>query len=200
MGKKDKEGNLITGSKSLKLLYIQTYTDRLKHRNIKAEFKEIYELKTVLWDERMKVISDNKSQDWTFCDIDKVTKSLKNNQTRDPIGMISELLKPDVMGKDLKKAILFLMNGVKKNLILPDFLQYANIASIYKNKGSRFDLENDRGIFILTVFRKVFDKLIYQDKYAEIEMQKLKAKCLTQTLGPGGVKILKITCLSFMEL
>ena len=116
-------------------------------------------------------------------------KSLKNNQTRDPLGMVNELLKPGVMGQDLKKSLLLLMNGVKMNFIFPEFMKLANISSIFKNRGSRFSLANDRGIFILTVFKKVFDKLIYKEKYPEIE----------KTLEPEEEKIFKITSLLSMQ-
>lgn len=40
-------------------------------------------------------------------------------------------------------------------------MMLSNITSIHKNKGSRLSLENDRGIFIQTVLKKVLDKLIY---------------------------------------
>lgn len=96
-------------------------------------------------------------------------KSLKNNQTRDPNGMINEVFKPGVIGYDLKLAILDLMNGIKREMVMPTFMQLSNITTLYKNKGSRFDMDNDRGIFILTVFRKIFDKLIYNDKYEDID-------------------------------
>ena len=52
---------------------------------------------------------------------------------------------------------------------MPTFMQLSNITTLYKNKGSRFDMDNDRGIFILTVFRKIFDRLIYNDKYEDID-------------------------------
>ena len=119
MGKKDKDGNLITGSEALKSLYIQTYVDRLKHREMKEEFQEMFELKTLLWDERMKSIKRVKSKPWTISDVEKVTKHLKNNQTRDSNGMINELMKPNIMGKDLKEAVL--MNGIKENFLLSHF-------------------------------------------------------------------------------
>ena len=102
-------------------------------------------------------------------DIEKVVKKLKNNQTRDPNGMINELFKPTIMGQDLKLAVLHLMNGIKQSFFFPDYMKLANISSIYKNKGSRFDIENDRGIFILPVLRKLLDKLSYEDKYPGID-------------------------------
>ena len=136
---------------------------------MKAEFKEIYQLKTLLWDQRLKSIKSVKTKPWTHTDIEKVTKALKNNQTRDPIGMINELLKPGIMGKDLKHAVVSLMNGIKETHFFPEFIQLANISSVFKQKGSRFSLESDRGLFILPVFKKVFDKLIYQEKYPFID-------------------------------
>ena len=44
-----------------------------------------------------------------------------------------------------------------------------NYLQIFKQKGSRFDLEMDRGIFILPVLKKVFDKLIYEEKYPFVD-------------------------------
>ena len=45
----------------------------------------------------------------------------------------------------------------------------ANISSIWKRSGSRRDLDNDRGIFVLGVLRRILDKLLYNDLYPEIE-------------------------------
>ena len=48
-------------------------------------------------------------------------------------------------------------------------MRLANITSIYKLKNSRQHLENDRGIFVLTVIRMIMDRLLYNDLYPEIE-------------------------------
>ena len=103
-------------------------------------------------------------------ELDRVIKSLKNNQTRDPLGMFNELFKSGVMGKDLKKAVLQLMNGVKLEMFLPSMMELSNITTLYKNKGSRFEMNNECGIFILTVLRKILDKLIYNNKYQDIDL------------------------------
>ena len=92
-----------------------------------------------------------------------MTKSLKKNQTADPCGMINELFIPCVMGCDLKSAILSLVNGVKNNGYLPPFMEMADVCTIYKQKGSHLKMSNDRGIFILTILRKLCDKLVYSD-------------------------------------
>ena len=49
-------------------------------------------------------------------------------------------------------------------------MELADITSIYKNKGSRQDLKNDRGIFILPVVRKIVDNMIYCDDYDDIDL------------------------------
>jgi hypothetical protein len=105
-------------------------------------------------DRKTKKLKTIISQNWKIADIDKVIKTLKRNQTTDPNGMINEVFLPDSMGKDLEDGLISLLNGIKVIM--------ANIASIFKNCGSRLLLTNDGGIFILAVVRKIFDKLIYQ--------------------------------------
>ena len=102
-------------------------------------------------------------------DLRSTLKSLKNNKTRDPGGLINELFKPGVIGKDLEKALLNLVNGIKQEYFVPQTLKHANITTIYKRKGSKHDLESDRGIFVLPIFRKVIDRLIYQEMYSYID-------------------------------
>ena len=43
--------------------------------------------------------------------------------------MINELFKPGVM----KKSVLLLVNGVKAYFSFPEFMQLANISSLYKD-------------------------------------------------------------------
>ena len=101
----------------------------------------------------------------------KTLKGLKNNHSRDPSGLVHMLFKPGVLGQDLAIGLLDLINGIKINLFVPSPMQLANITSIYKNKGSRQDLQNDRGIFILSVIRKILDKMIDRDKGGKIYMK-----------------------------
>ena len=44
-----------------------------------------------------------------------------------------------------------------------------NITTIYKKKGSKHNLEKDRGVFGLSVFKKIIDKLIYQEIYPLVD-------------------------------
>ena len=130
---------------------------------------DLYFLKTELWKLRYEYLKERKSEPWNIKDLESMLKNLKNNKSMDPNGMINELFKEGYIGTDLKEALLKLFNGVKDNLFIPMFMTLSNITTIYKKKGSRFDLNNDRGIFILTVMKKMLDKLIYADNYDEID-------------------------------
>ena len=48
--------------------------------------------------------------------------------------------------------------------MLRDLMKEELIYSIYKNKGSKDDLNNDRGIFIVNIIHGILDKLIYEDE------------------------------------
>ena len=168
MAKFDEEGNLITAPKALKSLYLEHYIKRLQHRSIMKEYSENFDKKVLLWDLRFDQLKLSKSEDWTNKELRFTLKSLKSNKTRDPSGFINELFKPGVIGVDLENAILQLINGIKREFYIPYSMQMANITTIYKKKGSRHDLENDRGIFGLSVFRKIIDKMVYKEKYPHI--------------------------------
>ena len=48
-------------------------------------------------------------------------------------------------------------------------MELCNIVSIYKGKGEKQDLKNDRGIFIVNIFRALIMKLVYKDKYEVVD-------------------------------
>ena len=96
-------------------------------------------------------------------------KNLKKEKSRYPHGLTNELLGPDVAGDDLKLAVLKLMNKIKDEQIYPKCLELCNISSIWKKKGSRNSFESYRGIFRVSVFRTILDRLIYNDEYSNID-------------------------------
>ena len=59
--------------------------------------------------------------------------------------------------------MLILANKMKDETEVPKFVQEVGITSIYKNKGSKLCLENERGIFSVSKVRSIVDKLIYND-------------------------------------
>ena len=101
--------------------------------------------------------------------LDTVLKYLKKNKSRDPLGYANEIFQEGVAGKDLKLAILSLLNRIRREQVYPEALEVYDISSIYKNKGKQNDFENYRGIFRVPILRAILDRLIYNDEYQTID-------------------------------
>ena len=167
--KKNCEGKIITSQGLIKTLYLETFIHRLRHRPANDKYKYLKCLKEQLWQKRLKYSEQNKSAEWSETQLLKTLASLKNNKSRDPHGLVNELFKPDVIGQDLLQSLLMLFNQVKETQIIPDFMELCDIVGIYKGKGEKMDLNNDRGIFIVNIFRSILTKLIYGDKYETVD-------------------------------
>ena len=93
----------------------------------------------------------------------------ERNKSSDAQGLIYELFRPEIIGQDLLSSLLILCNNVKSQLLVPSFVTFTDITSIYKQKGERCDLDNERGIFGVSKVRSIIDKLVYQDYYEDID-------------------------------
>ena len=169
VAKKDNYGNIICNKNELKNLYVNVYQDRLRHRSISANYEQLKDNKEYLFSLRLKLSKTRKTEKWTNDDLMKVMKQLKTKKATDPVGLVSELFKPGVAGLDLVESTLSLCNMMKEECKVPKFVELANITSIFKNKGSKMDLNNDRGIFSVTCLRGIVDKLVYNDIYDVVD-------------------------------
>ena len=62
-----------------------------------------------------------------------------------------------------------MIQQIKNQSKLPSIAYLANITSIWKGRGDKNDLANDRGVFTLTVLRMILDKVIYNEEYETID-------------------------------
>ena len=92
---------------------------------------------------------------------------MKNNKARDGHGHVYELFKYG--GNDLKDSLIKMCNIIKQKQIYPEVLKPSNITSLYKRKGEKSDLNNDRGVFNVVKISSILDRLIYNDKYSTID-------------------------------
>ena len=106
-------------------------------------------------------------------DLENILNNLKEGKARDPNGWTNELFTNEVAGKYLKISMLMLLNKMKTENVIPQFIMKADVTTIYKGKGGKCDLENDRGIFLVTIFRSILMRLIYRDKYSIIVLKSL---------------------------
>ena len=130
---------------------------------------EVYQSQQELLEKRLLITRDIKSADWLEEDIVNTLKSLKNGKCKDPLGLVNEIFKPPIAGTDMVQSLLRMMNKIKNEVKIPEMFRLKNISAIYKNKGSKSDLENDRGIFTCTVVNSILQKLIYNNNYEEID-------------------------------
>jgi hypothetical protein len=166
---KCKGGNIVTNHIGLKHLYLDTYIHRLRNRPMKTEFQEIKDLKTQLFELRLKLARSQSTTPWSLEQLETALKTLKLEKARDPHGWLNDIFKEGVAGKNLKLSLLEMMNSMKFHNYIPDFVELADVATIYKGKGEKCNLENDRGIFIVTILRSILMKLIYLDEYEGID-------------------------------
>ena len=149
---------------------METYKHRLRPRPISEDLGNLKTLKENLFKKRLKLSKMRKSSKWDMKDLRKVLERLKSNKSRDPTGFINEVFKPGVIWEDLEQSLLLLFNKIKDKVEFPKLMELANIISIYKGKGEKLDLTNDRGIFIVSTLRSIFMKLLYNDTYDFLEL------------------------------
>ena len=167
--KRDITGRVITDPSGLKKLYQETFTHRLRFRPPKQSVSDLYELQENLVKKRLAVTSTTKSPEWTNVDVINVMKGLKKNKSRDPLGLVNELFLFENAGEDLIQSLTLMMNKVKRTQTIPALFRLRDVTPIYKNKGSRLDLDNDRGVFNGTVLNSILQKLIYRNIYDTVD-------------------------------
>ena len=165
----DKSGNLITSKEGILALYKSTYIDRLSHKPIGQEYEQLKELKENLFKLRYEISKQTISEDWDTEQIVEICKYLKNNKARDESGLIYELFKPLYAGPDVYKSLCKLFNMAKSEMEIPEFFELMSITSLYKNRGMKSDISNERGIFNVSKVRSLFDKVIYSEVYNKID-------------------------------
>ena len=165
----DDDDNLVTDDDQIKQMAIKAYEDRLRTRPIKEGLEHILDAKEKLADSLMEKAKLNKTPPWTSQELQVVLDNLKINKSRDPNGIANELFKNEAAGDDLKEAILKLMNRIKDEQKYPKCLELCNISSIWKMKGPRNKFASYRGIFRVSIFRAILDRLIYNDEYENID-------------------------------
>ena len=127
----------------------------LSNRIIDDDLKEHQNEREKLAKVRMKEASNYKTPDWKIEELEVVLKELKNHKSRDALGYIKELFKPEVCGEHLKLSFLKLMNKIKEKQEYPKSLELCNTTSIYKQKGDGNNLNNYIGVFRVLLFRAI---------------------------------------------
>ena len=144
--------------------------ERLRHREMHPNLIQLQCMKEILCKKRIEVAKHMKSEAWTLNNLEIVLKSLKKGKCRDPQGFINDIVKPDVIGADLKNSLLVMLNKTKDTLTIPEMMKTVNVAMLPKpGKPGLHEVENQRGVFLISVFRSILMKLLLKDEYETLD-------------------------------
>ena len=103
--KMNHQGKIVSSPKELKILLAKEYRERLRSRPVRPDLRSMKLRKKRIFQLKIKLAEGVQSPDWTIKDLDRVWARLKNNKSRDHDGYINEIVKKDVIGKDLNKVL-----------------------------------------------------------------------------------------------
>ena len=167
---KDKQNNIISNPEGIKQLCLDEILERLRHRKIHPDLIELQRLKEILCQKRIDIAKHIKSKQWNMKELEKVLNSLQKKKCRDPQGFLNELFKNASAGTDLKQSLLDMLNKTKDTLVIPDIMTIVNIVMIPKpGKKSLSIIQNQHGIFLLSVLRTIIMKMLLKDEYDKID-------------------------------
>ena len=166
--KRNHHGKVVSSPKEIKDVLSKEYKDRLRLRPIRPDLKSMKARKRNIFKMKLKLACSRKSSMWTMKDLEKALADLKNNKSRDFEGFINEIFKANVIGDNLKKSLLIMLNQLKLNQMIPIYFNFANITTVPK-KGSRIEPRNERGLFRVPIVRAILMRLTYNSKYPKID-------------------------------
>ena len=100
-------------------------------------------------------------------ELERGLDDLNQGKARDPEGLCAELFQNQVIGKDLKNSLLLLLNKIKEQGVVPNFMNVTSVTTIPK-VGSKYMLRNERGIFKVSILRTILLRLLYNRNYSMI--------------------------------
>jgi hypothetical protein len=168
IAKRNHKGILVSSPYEIKKLLSKEYKQRLRSRPLRPDMGNLKERRKKIFKMQLNLAELNKSPPWKISDLNKALADLKKNKSRDHAGYINEIFKEEVIGIDLKNSLLILLNKLKLERLIPDFMNFANITTVPK-RGSLMLLDNERGIFRVDIIRCILMRLIYNEKYPVVD-------------------------------
>ena len=144
------------------------YKQRLRSRPLRPDLGDLKERRNEIFEMHLRLAEETESSPWNMADLEKALDDLKNNKARDHAGYVNEIFKRDVIGEDLKKSLLLMFNRLKLARMIAVFMRYSNITTVHK-RGSLNELDNERGIFRVDVVRSILMRIMYNEKYPDID-------------------------------
>ena len=151
----------------IKEIYRIHYKNLLQGKKANGiEEKKAEEISKIRTRSRNQLAKDNEIKEITNEEVDKAIKELNNKKVADKHGWKNEMLKN--CGDNMKESVKKALNEIGKGKIVEEWKE-VQIKSIYKNKGKKDEMKNQRGIFITSNMSKLFEKVIKERNREKLE-------------------------------
>ena len=153
-----RDGTELRGPSLIVGAYKDEFQFRLRNREIVDELQEFEQVTEELVEHYLKYASRIKDEPpFTLEELKGIISCL---QKKTPGGDLIHAAYLKHAGDGMLISALDLFNYMKESLCIPARWHKVIITTIFKNKGSRRNLVNYRGIFLTAVLSKVFERLI----------------------------------------
>ena len=153
----NESGKEVFGDDLIREEYKKEFMHRLREREISPDLKNYEQRTKLLCKLYVEESKTKKEPDYSEEELDKVIKKLKKNKSCG-----RDLIPPEIAmnwGDKLKNLSLSVINSIKSAQRTPNEWANVLISTLYKNKGLRKLLLNQRGIFLKQVLSKIFEKM-----------------------------------------
>ena len=157
---KDKNGNLKETEEEIQNIYRDNYNELLKTPSAENEEEENAEKEVEENFDLLKRTAKNKieTEEITMEELNTAIKQMKKKKAADIGGMKAEYV--IYAANEARKSLLSILNEIYKKNEIPKKWEKMKIKSLYKNKGSRSEMTNQRGLFITNIVSKIFERII----------------------------------------
>ena len=182
-------GIQLTGKEAVKGAYKNEFQERMANRKPAPGWEE-YVMETNSKIRKWLDGSSEASPPFKLEEIQKSVSSLKADKSPGVDGYPPEVFKK--AGDGLLKSLLIVFNEIKTTKEIPEQWDLVRIVAIYKQKGSKKLLKYYRGIFLVIIVCKTFEKLIkmrIEDNLRKINL--LQAGSRNNRGGPDNVYLFR---------
>ena len=138
-------------------LYKEEFEDRLSSVEIAPNLTEYKDLTDNLYNTIIEQANKSSEPDFTMDELNQIIGGLKNGASG------QDKISPKVFkagGCNFRSFLLAVINQIKNEKKIPTQWENTNVIPLYKGKGSRKCLLNQRGIFLTQVVSKMWERLI----------------------------------------
>ena len=151
------DGRELYGSDLIRNAYVKEFKHRLRQREIDDDLKTYESLTESLCDMYLEDAVDKKGPPYSKEEYGKVKNHLKRGKATGRDNLPAEVFME--CGQKLEESIIEIFNLIKADNEMPHQWTQVQVSTMYKNKGSKKRLVNQRGIFLKQIMSKMYEKL-----------------------------------------